>query len=140
VTTSIRLLPHRAGRQVPLAHKPPSAAAEGLRHGLKFEPVIGLTALPNPIRFRPCTYGFVAETSFLADRTDLLAGRGVRPHDRPTLGAAFEEDEDAVDAGDVVGPEKVYQRLILVCALTDLKSMREDDRARRDQADEIELG
>jgi hypothetical protein len=42
---------HRAGRQVPLAHKPPSPAAEGLRHGLKFEPVIGLTALPNPIRF-----------------------------------------------------------------------------------------
>ena len=82
----------------------------------------------------------MAETSFLADRTDLLAGRGVRPHNRPTLGAAFEEDEDAVDAGDVVGPEKVYQRLILVCALTDLKSMREDDRARRDQADEIELG
>ena len=52
----------------------------------------------------------------------MLAGRGVRPHDRPTLGAAFEEDEDAVDAGDVVGPEKVYQRLILVCALTDLKA------------------
>ena len=95
---------------------------------------------PIPSGFRPYTYGFVAETSFLADRTDLLAGRGVRPHDRPTLGAAFEEDEDAVDAGDVVGPEKVYQRLILVCALTDLKSMREDDRARRDQADEIELG
>ena len=39
-----------------------------------------------------------------------------------------------------VGPEKAHQRLILVCALTDLKSMREDDRARRDQADEIELG
>lgn len=71
--------------------------------------------------------------------TFLSLGAGVQYDADCGERAAFEEDEDAVDAGDVVGPEKAHQRLILVCALTDLKSMREDDRARRDEADEIEI-
>ena len=100
----------------------------------------GTTALPNPIRFSSVHVRICGEDE-VPSGSNRLARRSWCPsHDRPTLGAAFEEDEDAVDAGDVVGPEKVYQRLILVCALTDLKSMREDDRARRDQADEIEFG
>src|SRR5579863_6768245 len=53
--------------------------------------------------------------------------------------ADHEEDEDTEAAGDVVGAEKAHQRLIFFCALTEQKSVREDDRASRDEADEIEI-
>ena len=46
--------------------------------------------------------------------TFLSLGAGVQYDADCGERAAFEEDEDAVDAGDVVGPEKAHQRLILV--------------------------